>query len=180
MTLPTDINFPAAENLLEDGGQYNVETFLQEMNNRLADMYQDIAQNVNGYIKDWKPVVYGLTNTGTATYVNQSGWIRRAGIITECWMDVSWRAHSGSGFVAIQMPYQVAMSSASPFVGVIESSAANAFPGFTYLTWRVEPNTTEGLIIKSGDGVPSEKLSLANAGGFRGYIRYIGKEFEDQ
>jgi hypothetical protein len=180
MTLPTDINFPIAENLLEEGGKYNVETYLKEMNDRLADMYQDIAQNVNGYLKDWKPVVYGLTTKGTATYINQFGWIRRAGILTELWLDVSWSAHTGTGDVAIQMPYQCAMSSGSPFVGMIESSSANAFPGFTYLTWRVEPNTTEGVIVKNGDGVPSASLALAGTGGFRGYIRYIGKEFEDQ
>lgn len=179
MTLPTDINFPTAENLLTEGGKYNVETYLKEMNDRLSDMYQDIAQNVNGYIKDWKPIVYGLSTAGNATYVNQFGWIRRAGILTECWMDVSWTAHTGSGRVGIQMPYQAAMSSGSPFVGVIESSGTNAFPGFTYLTWRVEPNTTEGVIVRNGDGVPSARLGLAAIGGFRGYIRYIGKEFEN-
>ena len=178
MTLPTDINLPIPENLLSEGGKYNVETYLKEMNDRLADMYQDIAQNVNGYIKDWTPIVYGLTTAGTGTYVNQFGWIRRAGIITECWMDVSWTAHTGSGRVAIQMPYQAAMSSGSPFVGMIESSEANAFPGFTYLTWRFEPNTTEGVIVRNGDGVASARLGIAASGGFKGYIRYIGKEFE--
>lgn len=178
MTLPTDINFPVPENLLQEGGKYNVETYLKEMNDRLADMYQSVAQNVNGYIKNWQPVVYGLTTAGTATYTNQFGWIRRTGIITECWMDVSWTGHTGSGRVGIQMPYQAAASSGSPFVGLIESSGVNAFPGFTYLTWRVEPNTTEGVIVRNGDGVASARLGIAASGGFRGYIRYIGKEFE--
>jgi len=179
MTLPTDINFPQPENLLSEDGKYNVETYLKEMNDRLEDMYQDIAQNVNGYIKNWTPIVVGLTTAGSGTYVNQFGWIRRAGIITECWLDVSWTSHSGSGDVAIQMPYQAAASSGSPFVGVIESSGTNAYPGFTYLTWRVEPNTLNGVIIKNGDGVPSDNLAIAASGGFRGYIRYIGKEFEN-
>jgi hypothetical protein len=180
MTLPTDINFPTPENLLSEGGKYNVETYLKEMNDRLADMYQNVAQNVNGYVKDWTPIVYGTTSEGTGTYVNQFGWVRRAGILTECWMDVSWTAHTGTGRVAIQMPYQAANSQGSPFVGLIESSGTNAFPGFTYLTWRVEPNTTEGVIVRNGDSVPSARLGIAGSGGFRGYIRYIGKEFEDQ
>ena len=179
MTLPTDINLPVPENLFEEGSKYNVETYLEELNVRLSDMYQDIAQNVNGYIKPWTPIVYGLTTAGTGTYVNQYGWVRRAGIITECWMDVSWTAHTGTGRVGIQMPYQAAASSGSPFVGVIESSGANVFPGFTYLTWRVEPNTIEGVIVKSGDGIVSARLGLAASGGFRGFIRYIGKEIEN-
>lgn len=180
MTLSTDINFPEPENLLAEGGKYNVETYLKEMNDRLQDMYQNVAQNVNGYIKNWTPIVYGTSGFGEGTYVNQFGWVRRAGIITECWMDVSWTAHTGTGRVAIQMPYQAALSSGSPFVGVIESSGVNAFPGFTYLTWRVEPNTTESYIAKSGDSKVSVRLGMAASGGFRGYIRYIGKEFEDQ
>ncbi len=182
MTLPTDINLPIAENLFAEDGKYNVETYLKELNDRLCDMYQDVAQNVNGYIKDWTPVVYGTTTPGTSagtTYVNQFGWIRRAGIIVECWLDVSWTVHDGTGNVAIEMPYEAAKSSGSPFVGVIESSAVNAFPGYTYLTWRVEPDTTEGAIIKNGTGVVSANLALAGSGGFRGYIRYLGKEFED-
>lgn len=180
MTLPTDINLPIPENLFSEGGKYNVETYLKEMNDRLADMYQDVAQNVNGYVKEWIPKVYGTTSEGTATYTNQVGWVRRSGIITECWLDVSWTAHTGSGRVAIQMPYQAAASKGSPFVGTIESSGINAFPGFTYLTWRVEQNTNESVIVRNGDSVASARLGIAASGGFRGYIRYIGKEFEDQ
>lgn len=179
MTLPTDINLPIPDNLFSDVSKRNPEDYLKELNDRIVDMYQDIAQNVNGYIKNWTPIVYGLTSAGTGTYVNQYGWIRRAGILTECWLDVSWTAHTGTGNLAVQMPYQAAASSGSPFVGVIESSGSNAFAGFTYLTWRVEPNTTQGVIIESGSGVPSANLSLAGSGGLRGYIRYIGKEFEN-
>ena len=182
MTLPTDINFPTPEDLLKPESKYNVETYLRELNDRLADMYQDIAQNVNGYIKNWVPVVYGTTTRGTeagSTYVNRFGWIRRAGILVECWLDVSWTVHDGTGFVAIEMPYEAAKSSGSPFVGVIESSGTNAFAGYTYLTWRVEQDTTQAVILKNGTGVVSANLVLAGAGGFRGYIRYLGKEFED-
>ena len=179
MTLPTDINLPIPENLFSEGAKYNVETYLRELNDRLSDMYQEVAQNVNGHIRAWTPIVYGLTVAGTGTYVNQYGWLRRSGIITECWMDVSWSAHTGNGRIAIQMPYEAAKSSGSPFVGVIESSGVNDFGGNTYLTWRVEPDTTEGLIIRNGTGAVSSRLGLAASGGFRGYIRYIGKEFED-
>lgn len=176
--LPTEINFPIPEELFTEGSKYNIETYLQELNERLSDMYQQISQNVNGFIKPWTPVVLGLTTSGTGTYINQYGWVRRAGIITECWMDVSWSAHTGTGNVAIQMPYQAANSSGSPFIGIIESSATNTFAPFTYLTWRVEPNSTNGVIIESESGVASANLSLGNSRGFRGYIRYIGKEFE--
>lgn len=183
MTLPTDINLPRPEKLLDTDSKYNVETYLKELNDRLSDMYQKIAENVNGYLKIWEPRVYGLTTPGTTlgiTYVNRYGWVRRSGIMVECWMDVSWSAHDGTGRVGIEMPYESANSQGSPFVGVIESSSANNFAGYEYLTWRVEPDTTEGVIVRSGSGVVSARLGIANSGGFRGYIRYIGKEFEGE
>lgn len=179
MTLPTDINLPIAENLFNEGSRYNVETYLKELVNRLTDMYQMVAQNVNGYIKEWTPTIYGVTTTGSGTYGNQYGWIRRSGIITECWIDISWTAHTGNGSAAILMPYQAALSNGTPFVGVLESSGSNNFGGKTYLTWRVEPDSTQGSIIANGSGAVSVNLALSGSGGFRGYIRYIGKEFED-
>jgi hypothetical protein len=182
MTLPTDINLPIPENLFTPGAKYNVETYLKELIDRLSDMYQEVAQNVNGHIREWIPTVYGLTTPGTSagiTYVNQFGWLRRSGIITECWMDVSWSAHDGTGEVAILMPYEAANSNGSPFIGVIESLGSNNFGANTYLTWRVEPDTTQGSIILNGSGIPSSNLTVSGSGGFRGYIRYLGKEFED-
>ena len=189
MTLPTDINLPVPENLFTEGAKYNTETYLRELNDRLSDMYQDVAQNVNGYVRNWTPIVFGDTTEGSATYTIQSGWLRRSGIIVELWFDVAWTGHTGTGRVAILMPYEAAnstglmpyqdSSTSSPFVGVIESSVANTFTGYTYLTCRAEPNTTTCYIVRNGTGVASARLGIASSGGFRGYIRYIGKEFED-
>lgn len=165
MTLPIEISLPK-------------ET--EQLNEALERMYEDIVQNVNGTIQAWTPKIIGLSTEGTGTYVSQFGWYRRAGIMTEVWFDVSWSAHTGTGNVAILLPYFAAKTSGDPWAGVIESSAANTFgAGFTYLVMTVDPNTPNGRIFKCGTGVPSAALAIAGSGGFRGYIRYIGQELEN-
>jgi len=180
MTLPTDIVFPLDPELLRAGDIDSAKKYNANLITSLTDMYQDIAQNVNGSIREWSPTVYGTGTAGTATYSRQFGWIRRAGILTELWMDIAWTAHTGAGSAAILMPYQAANSSGSPWIGTLESAQANTFgSGNTYLVWRCEPNTTQGSIIRCGSGVVSTSLPLAASGGFRGYIQYLGKEIEN-
>ena len=178
MTLPTEITLP----LLSDfGSASDIETqktFFRNLNLSLTDMYRDIVQNVNGTIKQWTPIAYGLSTEGTGTYTHQTGWVRRSGIITEVWFDIGWNAHTGTGGLAILMPYKAAKSSNEPWVGVIQSvSASNDFGvGYTYLVWKVEQDTTQGTIVRCGSTVATDSQQIANVGAYAGYIQYIGQE----
>jgi hypothetical protein len=181
MTLPTDIVFPFRPETFQNPDPKKFQDYMENLLDKLTDMYQQIAQNVNGWIKPWEPSLFGVDDSDV-TYVNQFGWIRRSGIMTQLWMDLSWSTLSTTGDLIIQMPYKSANSEGSPWVGVIESvSSNNTFDsGYTYLVWNCTPNTTQGKIIECGSGKTSKALQMANKGGFRGYIEYIGQEFENQ
>lgn len=180
MTLQTEIDLPLPRDI-KQGNPEDIQKYLKDLIDRLEDMYGDLAQNINGSIRQWTPTVYGVSTAGAGTYTRQVGWLRRAGIVTELWFDIEWSAHTGTGDLAVLVPYQAAASEGSPWIGVIEStSASNAFTaGYTYLTWRCEPDTTQGTIIENGDSVASQPFTIANAGGFSGYIQYLGQELEN-
>ncbi len=181
MTLPIEIDLPLPKDVNQNSPE-DFNKYIKSLIDRLEDMYQDVAQNVNGSIRQWTPTVYGTVDPGTnITYTHQVGWLRRSGIVTELWMDVEWTAHDGLGGVAVLMPYQAAESEGFPWVGVIESqSLGNVFDdGYTYLVWNVVPDTTQGDIRKCGSGLTDQPLAIASSGGFSGYIQYLGKEFEN-
>lgn len=182
MTLPTDIIFPLETDLIRSGDPSSMELYIRKLVESLTNMYQQVAQNVNGFIRQWTPTAYGLTTSGSGTYTYQDGWLRRSGIVTELWFDISWSAHTGTGGLAILLPYKAAKSSQQPWVGVIlSSSASNNFgAGYTYLVLRAEQNTTQGTIIRCGSTTASAEQQIANVGSYSGYIQYIGQELENQ
>lgn len=180
MTLPVDIVFPMNTDLLKAGDPQSLQRYFIDLTETLTTMYSDIAQNVNGSIRTWTPIAYGLSSAGSGTYTIQDGWLRRSGIMTELWIDIGWSAHTGTGGLAIQMPYKAARSSGEPWIGVIQSvSASNDFgAGYTYLVWKCEQNTTQGTIVRCGSTVASDEQQIAAVGRYVGYIQYIGQEFE--
>jgi hypothetical protein len=181
MTLPTDIIFPFRPETFNADDPKKFQDYMQQLVDKLTDMYQQIAQNVNGWIKPWTPSLFGVS-AANVTYANQFGWSRRSGIVTELWFDLTWTACSSGGDVGIQLPYKTAKSSGAPWVGVIQSSSSsNTFGGgYTYLVWNATPDTSEGLIVQCGSGISSTPIQLANKGGYKGYIQYLGQEFENQ
>ncbi len=181
MTLPTDIILPLRTDLLIDGDIESFKRYLLDLTEALTESYRQIAENVNGNMRTWTPIAYGLTTAGTGTYTKQYGWLRRSGIVTELWFDIEWSAHTGTGGLAIQLPYKAARSSGEPWVGVIETvSSNNAFTaGYTYLVWKAKQNTTQGSIVQCGDAVNSIEIDIAGQGAYSGYIQYLGQEFEN-
>lgn len=181
MSLPTDIILPLESDLLRASGDQNNESFQSILIRSLKEMYSDIADNVNGYIRAFSPEVFGTNpNEGTATYTLQDGFYRRAGILTEIWFDVVWSAHTGTGDLVIQLPYEAADAVGQLWVGTAEStSGSNTFTGgYTYLNLNMLEGTYNVNVHENGTGVASQPLAVANAGGYRGYIRYLGKEIE--
>lgn len=181
MTLPTDIILPLRPEQIKAGGD-QLELYMRDLVTSLTTMYQDIVQNADGNLRPWTPTVYGLTTAGVGTYTYQNGWQLRAGLMTDLWFDIAWTAHTGTGNLAVLLPYKAAKSSNQPWVGVIESkSASNAFgAGKTYLVWQAEQDTTQGTVIACGTGVVSAQIALNAAGSFSGHIRYVGQEYENQ
>lgn len=181
MTLPTDLILPMNSDLIKAGDPQSMQRYMVDLTESLTEAYRQIAENVNGAMRTWTPTAYGLSTAGVGTYTKQVGWLRRSGILTELWFDIEWSAHTGTGGVAILMPYKAAKSTGQPWVGVIQSvSASNVFgAGYTYLVWKCEQNTTQGTIVRCGSGVASAQQPIAAQGGYAGYIQYLGQEFEN-
>lgn len=163
-----------------------VQTYMKEMTVALQDMYEDVAQNVNGDIKSdsqvqrhqWKPVLNGTTVTGTFTYTNQTGWVLRRGLITDVWFDVTWTASgAAAGNLYLELPYQVALGAQKPFVGTCQSSTL-AYTVGTNIVINAIPNTFRGEFWNYGSGVVTANQAVVAAGQLIGFIRYIGNQNE--
>jgi hypothetical protein len=148
---------------------------------KMTDTYQQVAQNVNGWIKPWTPKLYNVSDS-SVTYTKQYGWTRRSGIMTQVWMDIAWSFLSVSADVVIEMPYQSANSQGTPWVGVMQSNSSdNVFTaGYTYLVWNCQPNTIKGKVLECGSGLNPIQMVSFTGGGFVGYMEYIGQELENQ
>lgn len=180
MTLPTDIFFTSVDAFDDDPKKY-----LNDLMYQLQDMYQQISQNVNGTIRNyadvdssqWIPTLNGST-PGTFTYVNQTGWVLRQGIMTEVFFDLSWNATSASGNLYVELPYKVTKSNNNPFLGSILPSSITFGVGATFLNALALPNTTNLEIWQCGSGIVKSNLSVPASGGIIGYCRYIGTSDE--
>ena len=178
MTIQTDIIFPLRPADIKEGGAH-LERYMRDLVKSLTDMYQDVAKNVNGSLQQWTPIIVGATTPGTGTYTRQVGWYLRSGIMTDVWMDVAWSAHTGTGALNIQMPYESASSEGSPWIGVIESSTLTLSAGNTWLVWKFDPDLFVSKIVQCGSGIASTVVNMQSSGRLVGHIRFVGKENEN-
>lgn len=177
MTLPTDIFFQKPEDFENDP-----KKFLNDFIFQLQSMYEQIAQNVNGTIRnyadvdssEWIPTLAGTSSAGSFTYVNQYGWVLRQGIMTDVFFDVSWSASTATGSLYLELPYIVTKSAGKPFVGPIQSSTLNYGAGFTVLNCNAIPSSYHLEIWKSGTTVATSRLAVPSVGQILGHCRYIG------
>lgn len=178
MTLPTDIKLPK---YADYESQDDPTVYLNDLTLSLQDMYERLAQNVNGTFRNsfeidssqWLPILKGTTIEGTFTYVNQNGWSLRQGIMTELWGDVSWTATTSTGNLYVELPYLVSKSSGIPFVGVCQSSTFTYTAG-AYVTINAIPSTYRGEIWCAGTGATTTNQVVPSAGRLIFHIHYIG------
>ena len=179
MTLPTDIIFPfRPEQLTSDDPQKRVE-YQRDFVFTLTRMYQDMAQAINGDIRDFTATVLGATTTGTGTYTKQSGTYLRQGLMVDYWFDIEWTAHTGTGNLTIQLPYKVRNVLNQPWIGVVTVDDITFPAGTTYVTIRGINSTYTAEVIASGSAISSANIPIASPGQLRGHIRFLGVEFEE-
>lgn len=185
MTLPTTINLPSFADSYENNLE-GMQKFVQELNTALNDMYDLLATTVNGNIlgnslspdSQWIPTLNGTGASGTFTYVHQDGWALRQGIITDVWFDIQWSASgTAAGNLYLELPYQVAVSSQKPFVGVCQSSTF-AYTGGTGIVINAIPGTYRGEFWNVGSGFATANQAVVATGQLIGHIRYIGVQNE--
>jgi hypothetical protein len=179
MTLPTDIILPLPRDYKN---MDNPDKYIQDLVFELQNMYEQIANNVNGFIRNnadvdssqWIPTISGTTGAGATTYTNQIGWVLRQGIMVDVWFDITWSATTASGNLFIDLPYIVTKSNQKPFVGVLQPSAIAYGAGHTDLVCNAIPSTYRLEIWATGSGVPTANLGVAASGQLIGHCRYIG------
>lgn len=179
MSLPSDIVLPLPGDKKKDE---DADNYLKDLIFELQGMYEMIANNVNGNIRnnvevdgsEWIPIMKGTTSSGTFTYTNQTGWSLRRGIITDVWGDVSWNATTATGNLYVELPYLVAKSDNMPFVGTCQTSGF-AYTAGTYLTLNAIASTFRGEFWTCGNGLTTGNQSIFSSGRVIFHIRYIGQ-----
>ena len=179
MSLTTDLNLP----LPKDFKSKDKDDYLNELVKSLQSMYEKVAQNVNGTLRnsaltdssEWIPTLVGGTTAGTTTYVRQTGWVLRSGILTDVWFDIEWSATTATGTLYLVLPYSVTKSPDEPFIGPVRTSGITYGTGFTSMVCSALQTTTNlGFGISSSTGVATKLLTVSAVGRISGNCRYIG------
>jgi len=186
LSIPSNIILPLHTEQILSGEPKDLEKYLRELNFSLQQMYEQLAQGVNGDIRadygqgrlQWTPILKGTSTAGTFTYTHQAGWSLRQGLITDVWFDVAWSsAGSAAGNLYVELPYKVAVSNQKPFVGVVQSSALT-YTGGTGIVVNGISNTYRGEFWNVGSGFTTANQAVVASGQLIGHLRYIGQADE--
>jgi len=180
MSLPTNITLPLRVNYQDES---DINRYLSDLVYELQSMYESIADNVNGFIRNeaeidqakWTPTLAG-TVAGAFTYSSQYGWSIRQGIYTEIFADVSWTATTATGNLYLELPYRVTITNGMPFVGIVQPSSVT-FAG-SNLVINAISDTYRGEIWSIGSGLATANLAVPASGRLIIHLRYIGLEDE--
>ena len=183
MTLPLDTLLPLHSEKIKEGGE-SLNTYLRDLTTTLQRQYDDIAHTINGDTRrsvdtgsrQYTPTVSGLTTAGVGTYVHQTGWVFRQGLMIDFFFDLRWTAHTGTGSLIVDMPYQCAEIDHFPFVGPIMAQNV-VFTG--YLSGVALPGTRSLEIVDTRSGLAFNNITVPNTDTtLRGTIRYVGVGIE--
>lgn len=174
-TLPDDIKDP------EVFKRYQEETVYT-----LQRMYEDMASGINGLLRTndsvgqeaWIPTVSGTSSSGAGTYAadKQIGWVQRRGIFVDVWFDITWSAHTGTGNLYLDLPYEVATSLEKPFVGVVQASNLT-FTG-SYCVINAIPDTRRGELWTCATAAATSNVAMDTSAQIIGHLSYVGKGLE--
>lgn len=156
------------------------DVYLNKLVDELEENLTQINTQINGTIRSnsseenkiWTPTLKGTTTEGTYGYSAQNGTVYRQGLIVDVWGEIAWTTSTGTGNLYVELPYVVAESSGSPFVGhaMLTGSTSNhgvrAIPG----TYRLE-------ILVQGASIANVNANITNRT-LRFHCRYIGKQDE--
>jgi len=164
-----------------------VDNYITEMVYELQDMYNELTENVDGSIKSsfyqqkelWTPVLNGTTVSGTFTYTNQIGWVFRQGLLVDVWGDLAWTAAgTATGNLYVELPYKVANTTGSPFVGASQISNLALGAGNTSLFIDAITDTYRGEFFQCGSGIANTNLTVQPSGNIKFHVRYLGVQNE--
>lgn len=178
MTLPIETILPLNPTRLDSKDPAIIGDYVSELVNTITTMYQELSQATNGDYREFSPQIFGLTTPGNGTYAVQQGYYLRKGLMVDYWFNISWTAHSGSGFAYLLLPYKVRFNN-TDFPGQVygQYNYPNTYNGLFGLA--VSQTFREDLYAEGSANIPVVQLTLQSTGALRGHIRYIGQEIEN-
>jgi hypothetical protein len=176
MTLKTDLILPEPTDFTDAPAEY-----VERLVNELEDMYEEVANNVNGTFRndafvdgsEWIPTLIGSSTAGTFTYTSQYGWVYRQGLLIDVWGQISWSASTATGNLIVELPYLVTRTSGNAFIGTCITSGITYGSG-TCVAISAISNTFTANITLYGSGISSSNLSVTSSGTISFHLRYIG------
>lgn len=181
MTLPNTIVFPSLPDTTEDDRD-PINLYLSNQQTSLVRMYEQLAENINGYIKgddladnrQWVPTLTGSVTDGTFTYTTQTGWVYRRGLFVDIWFDISWTdPGAATGNLILNLPYKVALTNDNPFTSDVLTSTF-AYTAGDNLAINANTATLTANFWCYGSGVVTTNQLVPAAGTIRGHLRYMG------
>ena len=181
--IPLENRLPLDRDKIKSGGE-DLQDYFQTLIDTLQKQYEMVAQAINGDIRNnidqssraFIPTASGSTTAGIGTYTRQVAWVLRQGLMVDFWFDLIWTAHTGTGVLQIDLPYQCIKSSGTPFVNTV-SGQSFTFSG--HVTGIVLSASRSLRIQDNRSGTTIVNISVpAGPTTIRGQIRYIGVETE--
>jgi len=185
MTLDSNLVLPSNYEAINSDDPNVRENFIRDLIFSLTDMYEEIADAVNGDISSdqesgllqYMPTVTGSGGiNGSESYSKQTGWYLRQGLMVDVWVDISFTGHAGTGDMQVSLPFESARTSNDPFMGAMIAGTIAYSGGYTQTGWSIGGDSLIANVLESGDGQTLKNLQMASAASLRGHIRYIGKE----
>jgi hypothetical protein len=146
-------------------------TFLSEdprlLRAELIDNYRNVAEYVNGTIKEFIPTMNNCTVTeAQAVYFRQ-------GLTTDIWFSATWSL--GTGDIEINMPFTSKLISSEVWRNPVSFDNVTLSVNYTSVVAGVTNNTNVLSLFEIGSGQALQPLT-ATSGTVSGLIRFIGQE----
>ena len=149
-----------------------------KFHNEVIDSYRTMSNGINGDIAEWTPTISGGTTVGAGAYASTTyGLWFRQGLVADVWFNVTWTAHTGTGVMKLNLPFESMLCKQDIFVGELQVSGVTFSAGYSYATICANNNTYTSNINECGSNKTMQPLNIINGSvSLVGHIRYISKE----
>ena len=148
------------QNTVHTGGLFYADVVNLGINNLI------LGDNTT-FGKTWTPVISGEITAGAGTYSAQRGWYKRIGGTVWYEIELTWSAHTGTGFVDINLPLPVNRG-ANPVAftpGFALTSAVTVAAGGHIVPLAVNTTSHLKLYIQNAGSIAGLDMGALSSGG---------------
>lgn len=148
----------------------------EDVKDEIFDMYQDIAVAFNGSLREWTPTISGSTTNGSGTYTTNEGYYYRQGLLCHVWFYLVWTAHTGTGNIKLDLPFNVRLSAQDFYTDSVEVANIALSANYNYFMIRADSNSSQASLIEVGTNNSPQAVTMDVAGSLRGHLVFLGQE----